>query len=338
MSHGTARKDFRDVSISVIIATFNRAALLSECLAHLTEQQFEPGDEVIVVDNGSTDHTPEAIDGLAVSFSVPLRHLREAKPGKTQALARAIQAATGDVLAFTDDDVNVGAAWVATIRSLMREPSIALVGGPVVARCERRAPDWLRAAILGSGRLAAPLGLLDYGGRRLDLGPRTVLGANLVIRRDVLNSVGGFAPHMGKLRGTLLMGEDHDLCQRVQATGRRAVYDPALPVSHWVPARRMRLRYYLSWFFWSGITQACLEGEPGEGSRSERPQTRRQVLGVPLYLYKRAALCGVRAVVWTLSGRRRQAIESAIDVAFAAGYARARWQPPDLFTVSGGRA
>ena len=326
-------------SISVIIATFDRAALVSECLAHLSQQQFEPGDEVIVVDNGSTDRTPEVIDAAAASFPVPLRHLREATPGKTQALARAIQTAAGDVLAFTDDDVNVGAAWVATIRSLMREPSIALAGGPVVARCERRPPDWLRSASDGSGRLAAPLGLLNYGGGRLDLGPRTVLGANLAIRRDVLIRVGGFATHIGKLRGTLLTGEDQDLCQRVQAAGLRAVYDPALPVSHWVPARRMRFRYYLSWFFWSGITQAWLEGEAGRGLGSVAlPKKRRQLLGVPLYLYKRAAVSGVLTVVWTLSGRRREAIENAIDVAFAAGYARASWHSPAVLAVSGGHA
>jgi GT2 family glycosyltransferase len=326
----------RNVSISVIIATFNRAALVLECLAHLSRQQFERGDEVIVVDNGSTDGTPEAIDAAAASFSVPLRHLREAAPGKAQALARAIETASGDVLAFTDDDVNVGATWVATIRSLLREPSVALVGGPVVARCERRPPEWLQPASQGSGRLAAPLGLLSYGCRRLDLGPRTVLGANLAIRRDALIRIGGFAPHMGKLRGTLLSGEDHDLCRRIQAEGLHAVYDPALPVSHWVPSRRMRLRYCLSWFFWSGITHACLDGEPSGGSSVQLPKKRRQLLGVPMYLYRRAALSGVRALVWTLSGRRRQAIENAIDVAFAAGYARARWQSLASLTASGG--
>ena len=48
-------------SVTVIIATFNRAALLDECLEHLRAQSFKPGDEVIVVDNGSTDETPGVV-------------------------------------------------------------------------------------------------------------------------------------------------------------------------------------------------------------------------------------------------------------------------------------
>ena len=48
-------------TISVIIATFNRDALLDECLRHLERQHFLPGDEILIVDNGCTDLTPSVI-------------------------------------------------------------------------------------------------------------------------------------------------------------------------------------------------------------------------------------------------------------------------------------
>src|SRR5438445_582224 len=86
------------------------------------------------------------------------------------------------------------------------------------------------------GPLASPLALLDYGSSTVDLGARTVIGANMAVRRSVFVQVGGFAPHLGKLRGTLLSGEDRELCRRVQAAGFRAVYCPAAGVRHWVPA------------------------------------------------------------------------------------------------------
>src|SRR5262245_66559834 len=96
---------------SVLIATFNRAALLDECLEHVGRQHFLPGDEVIVIDNGSTDSTQQVISRHACAFPVPLRAIREGRPGKSIAIACGVAAATGDILAFTDDDVNVGDEW-----------------------------------------------------------------------------------------------------------------------------------------------------------------------------------------------------------------------------------
>src|SRR5438128_546444 len=100
-----------DMRISVIVATYNRATLLDDCLTHLARQRFEPGDEVVVVDNGSTDRTATVIRAHQQTLPVPLQWLAEPRPGKSHALGRAIAVATGDVLAFTDDDVNVDATW-----------------------------------------------------------------------------------------------------------------------------------------------------------------------------------------------------------------------------------
>ncbi len=305
------------MTISVIIATHNRCDLLDECLTHLARQAFAADDEVIVVNNGSTDATEAVIARHARQYAVPLRYLEEARPGKSYAIAAAAAVAAGDVFAFTDDDVNVEATWVEAIRTAMADSACALIGGPVEPRWERRAPAWLRIAADSYGRLTAPLALLNYGVETVELGPRTVLGANLAVRREVFERVGGFAPHLGKLRGTLLTGEDHELCRRVQAAGLRAFYSPALRVRHWVPAERMRIRYCLSWFFWSGITNAAVDAE------NSRPG--RTLLGVPIYLVKRVATAGIGAVGAAIAGNLTGAIERAIDIAFTAGYAARRW-------------
>src|SRR5712691_5720662 len=189
------------MTLSVIIATRDRHQLLDECLAHLTRQPFAPGDEVIVVDNGSSDETPSVIARYARQYRVPLRHLDERRPGKSYALAAALAVAQGDVLAFTDDDVNVEPSWLGAIRAAMTDPAIALIGGPVAPRWERRAPAWLRTAADNYGRLTAPLALLNYGADAIALGPRTVLGANLAVRHAVVARVGGFASYLGKLQG-----------------------------------------------------------------------------------------------------------------------------------------
>ena len=302
--------------VSVVIATYNRAPLLAECLEHLSHQRFSPNDEVIVVDNGSTDDTPNVIANARHGFAVPLCQLVEKTPGKSNAIAAGVAAAHGDVLAFTDDDVDVAADWVDEARRVMSDPGIALAGGPVTPRWETPPPAWLRASIDAYGRLAAPLGLLNYGSESFPLGLRTVLGANLVVRTEVLHKLGGYANHVGKLRGTLLSGEDHELCMRVQAAGFRAVYWPELGVTHWVPASRMRARYAMSWFFWSGITHATLDA-------GDRPT--RSLFRIPLHFVKRLGTAAARSFVEALSGHPAQMMDNAIDVAFVAGYAARRW-------------
>lgn len=320
------------MTVSVIIATFNRATLLETCLSYLERQPFNPGDEVIVVDNGSTDHTARIVADAAARFAIPVRYLYEPRPGKSEALARALEIAAGDVFAFTDDDVQVGPQWLPAIRDRMRDGSVALMGGPVVALWGRTPPRWLRAVENGAGRLSAPLALLNYGPSVVDLGPRTVLGANMAARREVMHQLGGFARHLGKLRGTLLSGEDHDLCRRVQAAGFRAVYDPAAPVRHWVPGERMRIRYYVSWFFWSGITHAALDADSVPG---------RSICGVPLYLLKRALVAAPAGAVSVATGNLTGAVERLLDLAFAAGYMLRRWRHSawlPVFSISGDRA
>jgi GT2 family glycosyltransferase len=303
------------VTTSVIIATFNRAALLAECLAHLARQPFGPGDEVVVVDNGCTDNTRDVVGALQDQFPVPLRLLTETTPGKSHALGAALAVAGGDILAFTDDDVNVDGGWLDAIRAAMSADDVALIGGPVAPRWESRPPFWLRLGH-GYGRLGAPLALLDYGSESIDLGPRTVLGANMAVRRTVIAKIGAFASHLCKLRGTLLSGEDHELCRRVQRAGYRARYVPGALVMHWVPARRMRVAYFLNWFFWSGITNAELD--------AENPPRMRALCGVPLYLLRLFAAAALGAVVALAMRRWHTAVDRATEAAFAAGYAARR--------------
>ena len=303
--------------VSVIIATYNRAALLDECLTHLRGQGLTPGDEVIVVDNGSTDDTAAIVARHRTAWATPLRLLYEPRPGKSHAIAGAVASASGDILVFTDDDVNVGAGWLDAIRHVMADPTIALAGGPVVARWESGVPQWIRRARNRHPRLGAPIALLDYGARSVELGSRTLLGANLAIRRDVFARVGGFPTHLGKLRGTLLSGEDDELCRRVQASGFRAMYVPAAIVHHWVPAHRARVSYFLKWFFWSGITHAIMDGD---GTPS-----RREIAGLPLYLVRRIAVASAGALAGIVMWNRTMALARAIDIAFVAGYTAQRW-------------
>src|SRR5262249_60445471 len=93
-------------------------------------------------------------------------------------------------------------------------------------------------------------------------------------------------------------------------------------VYHWVPASRMRLPYFLSWFFWSGITNATLDESAPE---RDAGSPRRSLIGVPLYIVRRFVSGMIGAPAAALIGRRATALGRAVDAAFAAGYAPKSW-------------
>jgi hypothetical protein len=81
----------------------------------------------------------------------------------------------------------------------------------------------------------------------------------------------------------------------------------------------MRIGYFLSWFFWSGITHATLE-------RDALPRPARTVGGVPLYVMRRFVGGVIGALAAIARGNMSAGVDRAIDAAFAAGYAAARWR------------
>ena len=99
---------------SILICTFNRAPLLREALKAMSALT-PPVDcdvEIIVVDNNSTDTTPQVIADAAARSPFRLVSLTETAQGKSFALNRGLLAATGDVIALTDDDVWPDREWL----------------------------------------------------------------------------------------------------------------------------------------------------------------------------------------------------------------------------------
>lgn len=300
--------------ISVVIATRDRSALLRVTLEHLRAQHYLAGDEVIVVDNGGSDDTREVVGAAAGGFPVPLRYLREDRRGKSAAVNRGVAEAGGDILALTDDDVLPAPDWIATIRRIFSTGSVDLAGGRVDPWFEAEPPWWLRWQRPESSAMLSPLALLHYGEAQ-PLGERTAVGANLVIRRTVYQQLGGFNLDLGRQHGTLLCGEDHDFCMRAVRT-YRCQYRPEIRVRHWVPADRLRLRYYARWFYWSGVTNARLEGLARTGNTAGAH--RRHIA----YMGRQIAVRTLEAVALALTARPAAAVERLMDAAFAFGYLR----------------
>lgn len=137
MTAATARVD-----VSVIIATRNRAALLAATLSHLARQEVGTTTwEVVVVDNGSVDDTAGVL--RSASEALPLITLNEPAPGKNKAMNRALAAARGALLLFSDDDVLAEPDWIAEMAAAAgRWPGDDVFGGEVRLAFPDDTPAW----------------------------------------------------------------------------------------------------------------------------------------------------------------------------------------------------
>lgn len=119
-----------DLNISVVVVTFNRAEMLKEILSSLAEQIRCP-DEVIIVDNNSTDNTKEIVDSFRGSINI----IYVLERGVSIASARnaGVKMASGDIVAFTDDDCVADKEWLYYLEmNFLRDPSIGMVGGEIL--------------------------------------------------------------------------------------------------------------------------------------------------------------------------------------------------------------
>lgn len=118
-----------DLTVSVVIATRNRADWLRDTLESVAKQSRAP-DEVVVVDNASTDHTKDVVLSFADRLNV--RYVHEPRRGIPYARNAAVRSATGDIVAFIDDDCVANEDWLRYIEMpFLRDPNVGAVGGEI---------------------------------------------------------------------------------------------------------------------------------------------------------------------------------------------------------------
>ena len=247
------------MDISVTITTVNRADSLAKGLEALLVQDFPKSDfEVIVVDNGSTDHSKDVCDGFAARFE-NFTYLYDARPGQMVGWHQALKIATGDVTCFIDDDVCPDPNWLSGVLDAYKDPDVGLVTGPIKLTYETPPPDWVASMTHGEpGAQTLPaFGLLDYGNEIREIPGNFVWGTNFTVRKSCLLEVGGF--HPCAMPGRLLKfyggGEIH-VGRSVEALGHTVLYHPGASVVHHIPTDRLTFDSIKSKFVTTGYTRS----------------------------------------------------------------------------------
>ena len=315
---------------TVLIATYNRAALLDETLAWLARMRVSPTLtwDVIVVDNNSSDDTRDVVERHVLRFPVRLRYLFEPAQGRSSALNTGIAQAAGAVLVFTDDDVRVVDGWLdaATAPLLGGDPTIAYSGGPVRPIWGAEPPPWLD---LTRGDLWGTIAIQDHGAEPFvyEERRRVPLGANMAARRSLFQQIGGFRADLGRTGGRLVLGQEvPELLLRARSAGLEGMYVPAMEVHHHVPAARLTPAYFRKWWFGKGVSRAALERMQPVTELGIDLRRTPHFLGVPRYMYGAVLRDVIGMVRERVRGRRQASFRHQMMVAYFAGYFRARWR------------
>ena len=266
--------------VTVAICTLNRAESLRRTLKSLTAMRV-PRDlnyEVVVVNNGCNDNTDDVI--AAFADRLPIRREFEPQRGLSRARNRAVDAARGDYIVWTDDDVIVDPGWLAAyVEAFQRWPEAAVFGGPIIPRYAPPVPKWVAdsKAIVGETAFSArDLGdepvLLTTRHNRIPHGPNFAVRAaeQRIVRYDL---------RLGHAPGQRRRAEERDVIERILASGVQGYWAPKARVEHCVSREQQTIRY---------VATFCATVGEGTAYLDPRPAASGPILfGVPRWRWRR---------------------------------------------------
>ena len=241
--------DLPSPRISVVVCSYNGQRTIRDCLEGLRKVEY-PNFEVIVVNDGSTDTT------ATIAHENGFRVISTENCGLSHARSVGMEAATGEIVAYIDDDARPDPHWLAYLAATFLSTEHAGVGGPniappgdgPIAECVANAPG-------------NPVHILLS-----DQEAEHIPGCNMAFRKTCLQAIGGFDPQFH------IAGDDVDACWRLQQCGWTLGFSPAAMVWH---HRRNSVQAYLKQQKNYGKAEALLERKWPEKYNTGRSEERR---------------------------------------------------------------
>jgi len=251
-------------NISVIICayTLDRWDDVVAAIESVRSQSM-PASQLLAI----IDYNPELLARLQARFP-DVTVVPNAEPrGLSGARNTGLALATGDVVAFLDDDAVADSGWLAGLSAGYTDDNVLGVGGLIVPLWETQRPGWFPEEfdwVVGC----------TYRGMAEGAAVRNLIGANMSMRRDVLEAVGGFSHALGRTSTQALGDEETGACIKASQLfpGGVFIYTERARVDHRVPASRATWAYYRTRCYGEGISKAGLSREVGsrDGLSSER--------------------------------------------------------------------
>lgn len=226
---------------SIVIATWNRSRLLTRTLDSLLRMRCpeETDWELWVVDNASTDDTPDLAQRFQEQFQGRLHYLHESTQGKSHALNHALKRVRGQWVLFLDDDVLVNPGLLeGYIRGLRDHPEALCLAGAI--------DPWVEGPLSNRQKwllqeYPVQFSVLQVTQDRKMIGSDTGWGANMAVRRSSIPAE-GFSIDQGMFAGRRIAGEDVNMLLTVLKSGGEGWLLADATVQHYMPRNRVSLR------------------------------------------------------------------------------------------------
>jgi glucosyl-dolichyl phosphate glucuronosyltransferase len=286
------------VSITIAICTWNRCQLLQRSLEQLIPQTCPEGFSwhVVVVNNNCTDATSDVIRSFEDRLNI--REASEPVPGLSNARNRALSVATGDYIAWTDDDVLVAPDWIAQLcAGITAYPDAAGFGGVIEPLFPEQPDPTLLAAfpVLATGFCG-----LNHGPQMRVLAEgEQIFGANMAYSMRAATGI-AFDPKLGVVEGVTLAGEEEAYQNELRRRGGAMVWLPAMRVRHFVEPFRMQLDYLVRYAYDRGRTLM----------RMHKGANEPQILGAPRWAWMLMARAYLRYLRYLCTSNREAALSN----------------------------
>jgi glycosyltransferase involved in cell wall biosynthesis len=224
------------MQVSVIIGSYRPGKCLYRCIKSLAKQTRIPDEIIIGVDSIQEEQN------FPAELEIPFRFVASGKTGVSSARNAACQQATGDILAFIDDDATAEPGWIEQVHHVFEDPTISCVGGPVIPVFERGSIPEQWYWIIGCTGMS-----------------RRPICSNMAILRCDFELLGGFPENLGRIKRNLTIGEETELILNLEEFNKKIAWEPKMVVHHWCPDQRTQLSYILSRAYKEGIGKAIIE-------------------------------------------------------------------------------
>ncbi len=241
------------MKVSVVIAVYSmeRFEDFCEAVESVLDQTYEPIEAVLVVDGNERvcERTHAEFDDVdAVRI-----HCNDTNQGLSYSRTRGVEKATGDVIAFLDDDAIAEPDWVEQLVRGYEETDAIAVGGRMV-------PEWV---VGRPPHLPEEFLWLVGANYEQRMEPwtevRNTLGSNMSFRAEVFEELGGFDEQVGLTADTQIQADETEFAIRMQdAFGQGMLYQPDAVAAHKVFEYRTRPRWLCERAFWQGYSKRVL--------------------------------------------------------------------------------